>query len=81
MLLGPAVHRATYAAAAARKGSSGSSEPPGMAAAAGGEPDWRVDQLTAWAAGPDSDRLVVELWVAGVQGLAASQPRTGGGGE
>ena len=81
MLLGPAVHRATYAAAAARKGSSGPSEPPRMAAAAGGEPDWRVDQLTAWAAGPDSDRLVVELWVAGVQGLAASQPRTGGGGE
>jgi AcrR family transcriptional regulator len=81
MLLGPAVHRATYAAAAARKGSSGPSEPPGVAAAAGGEPDWRVDQLTAWAAGPDSDRLVVELWVAGVQGLAASQPRTGGGGE
>jgi AcrR family transcriptional regulator len=81
MLLGPAVHRATYAAAAARKGSSGPSEPPGMAAAAGGEPDWRVDQLTAWAAGPDSDRLVVELWVAGVQGLATRQPRTGGGGE
>jgi AcrR family transcriptional regulator len=79
MLLGPAVHRATYAAAAARRGSSGPSEPPGMAAAAGGEPDWRVDQLTAWAAGPDSDRLVVDLWVAGVQGLAASQPRTGGG--
>ena len=81
MLLGPAVHRATYAAAAARKASSGPSEPPGMAAAAGGEPDWRVDQLTTWAAGPDSDRLVVELWVAGVQGLAASRPRTGGGGE
>ena len=77
MLLGPAVHRATYAAATARKGSSGPSEPPGMATAAGGEPDWRVDQLTAWAAGPDSDRLVVELWVAGVQGLAASQPRAG----
>ena len=79
MLLGPAVHRATYAAAAARKGSRGPSEPSGMAAAAGGESDWRVDQLTAWAAGPDSDRLVVELWVAGVQGLAASQRPTGGG--
>jgi len=77
MLLGPAVHRATYAAAAARQGSSGPSEPP-RTAAAGGELDWRVDQLTAWATGPDSDRLVVELWVAGVQGLAASQRRTGG---
>ena len=80
MLLGPAVLRATYAAAAARKVSSGPSEPPAMAAAAGDEPDWRADQLTDWAAGPDADRLVVELWVAGVEGLAASHPRTGGGG-
>ena len=70
MLLGPAVHRATYAAAAARMGSHGPSEPP-AAAATGGESDRRVDQLTAWAADPDADRLVVELWVAGVQGLAA----------
>ena len=81
MLLGPAVHRATYAAAAARMGSRGPSEPPGMAAAAGGEPDWRVDQLSAWAADPDADRLVVELWVAGVEGLATSQPRAGDRGD
>ena len=77
MLLGPAVHRATYAAAAARMGSSGPSEPPGIAA--GGEPDWPVDQLTDWADGPDADRLVVTLWVAGVEGLAMRQRRTGGG--
>jgi TetR/AcrR family transcriptional regulator, tetracycline repressor protein len=75
MLLGPAVHRATYAAAAARKGSSGPTDPPRMAAEAGGAPYSPADQMTAWADGPDSDRLVVELWVAGVQGLAASQPR------
>ena len=78
MLLGPAVHRATYAAAAARKGQSGPSEPPEEATADGGEPDWRVDQLRAWTADPDSDRLVVELWVAGVQGLAARQPQPRG---
>lgn len=71
MLLGPAVHRATYAAAAARKRPSGSSEPPD------GEKDWSVDQLSDWAADSDSDRLVVELWVAGVEGLAARQPRAG----
>ena len=77
MLLGPAVHRATYAVAAARMGSNGPSEPPEVAAAVGGEPDWPVDQLTDWADGPDSDRLVVDLWVAGVEGLAASQSRSG----
>ena len=81
MLLGPAVHRATYAAAAARMGSRGPSVPPEMAAAAGGEPDWRVDQLNAWAADPDADRLVVELWVAGVEGLATRQPRAGDRGD
>ena len=79
MLLGPAVHRATYAAAAARMGSRGPSESPGRVA--GGEPDWRVDQLSAWAADPDADRLVVELWVAGVEGLATRQPRAGDRGD
>ena len=81
MLLGPAVHRATYAAAAARMASRGPSEPPEMAAAAGGAPDWPVDELSAWAADPDADRLVVELWVAGVEGLAANRSRSDGGGQ
>jgi len=82
MLLGPAVHRATYAAAAFRKGPSGSGELRDTAASADGEADWQVDQLSAWAAGPEADRLVVELWVAGVEGLAANRPRPrGGGGE
>ena len=81
MLLGPAVHRATYTAAATRKGSSGPSEAPRMAAAAGGEPDWRVDQLTAWVADSDADRLVVELWVAGVEGLATRRSRAGDRGD
>jgi AcrR family transcriptional regulator len=79
MLLGPAVHRAMYAAEAARKSASGPSEPARMTAGDGREPDWRIDQLTAWATGPDADRLVVELWVAGVQGLAAGRPRSRGG--
>jgi AcrR family transcriptional regulator len=84
MLLGPAVHRATYAAAA-RKSSSRQSAPSGDApprsdAPAGGEPDWPADQVADWTAGPDADRLVVELWVAGVEGLAASRRRTADGG-
>jgi AcrR family transcriptional regulator len=74
MLLGPAVHRATYAAAAAGKASSGASGSAGGNASAGGEADWPVDDVTDWAAGPATDRLVVELWVAGVEGLAAAQP-------
>ena len=81
MLLGPAVHRATYAAAAARMASRGPSEPPDRAAAPGGEPDWRVDELNEWAADPGVDRLVVDLWVAGVEGLAASRYRTDRGGK
>ena len=81
MLLGPAVHRATYAAAAARMSSRRPGEPPEVAPAAGGEPDWRVDQLSAWAADPDADRLVVELWVAGVEGLAARRPQAGDPGD
>jgi TetR/AcrR family tetracycline transcriptional repressor len=80
MLLGPAVHRATYAAAASRKAPSGSSEPRDTAAMADGEADWQVDHLPAWAADPDADRLVVELWVAGVEGLAASRARPGSDG-
>jgi AcrR family transcriptional regulator len=81
MLLGPAIHRAVYAAAASRKGPSGSSEARDAAATADREGDWQVDQLRAWATDSDADGLVVELWVAGVEGLAASRPRPGGGGK
>ena len=85
MLLGPAIHRATYAAAAARKESvaaaRGRSAAGGVAGRVAGEPDRHVDELTDWSAGHDADRLVVELWVAGVEGLAARPPRRGGGGE
>jgi AcrR family transcriptional regulator len=77
MLLGPAVHRATYAAAAARKRSSEPSDPPPPAADAGADLDWPVEEVTAWTAGSDADRLVVELWVAGVEGLATGQRRRG----
>lgn len=77
MLLGPAVHRATYAAAAARMGSSRPDEPP-AAAPAEGAPEWHVGDLTDWAEGWDSDDLIVELWVAAVEGFAARRSRSGG---
>ena len=80
MLLGPAIHRSTYAAAARRQGATGQREPMSPAAAAGGEPTRQEAQLTDWASGADADRLVVELWVAGVEGLAASRTQTVVGG-
>jgi hypothetical protein len=61
--------------------SPGASQPSETAGAAAGEPDPRVAELTAWAADPDADRLVVELWVAGVEGLARRQPRAGDRGD
>ena len=73
MLLGPAIHRATYAAAATRKAASIRAEPLGGAPSAGADADWPVDDVTHWVAGPDPDRLVVDLWVAGVEGLAAAR--------
>jgi TetR/AcrR family transcriptional regulator, tetracycline repressor protein len=73
MVLGPAIHRATYAAAWR--------EPPkaagGEASSAGLSPDQfpyvarLADQLAAWSSGPEADRLAVELLVAGLAALAA----------
>ena len=71
MLLGPAVHRATYAAAAARLQPSGRGRRSTGGAAAGSQPEGQAAEGTDWADGPEADRLIVELWVAGVEGLAA----------
>jgi len=80
MILGPAVHRATYRAAwrdqptRSADGQGGSSAPPTV--------DFphlsRVaDQLVDWSVGPEVDRLTIELWVAGVDALANRQGRGG----
>ncbi len=76
MLLGPALHRATYAAAARRRSmgnartamagdpidGSGTSQ-----VAAGGQ--------SSWITGGEADRLTLELWLAGVEGLAPRRAR------
>ena len=74
MILGPAIHRATYRAA-------WRSHPPD------GYPEWSradhplaedaahraavAEQLADWASGPEADRTTVELWVGGVEALAS----------
>lgn len=73
MILGPAIHRATYRAA-------WRAHPPD------GNPEWSradhplaedaphlaavADQLADWSSGPEADRITVDLWVGGVEALA-----------
>jgi AcrR family transcriptional regulator len=57
MLLGPAIHRATYAAA-----SSVTRRPEEVEASA--------DQTSDWISAADADRLTLDLWVGGVEALA-----------
>ena len=76
MLLGPAIHRATYAAAWRDR-------PPGVAAEASTAlpaaefPHLSevAEHLMDWSAGPELDRLLIDLWVAGVETLAAREQR------
>ena len=78
MLLGPAIHRATYGAAwrelptDATSGQAGSTPPsptefPHL---------WGVaDELMDWSSARELDRLLVDLWVAGVHKLADERER------
>jgi len=78
MVLGPAIHRATYAAASregppddARQQASAewlsSGRFPYLARAA--------EDLSDWTAGADADQLTIELLVSGLETLAAQQDR------
>jgi TetR/AcrR family transcriptional regulator, tetracycline repressor protein len=80
MILGPAIHRATYRAAWRADASDGYPErrradhapaenAPHLAAAA--------DQLADWSSGPEADRITVELWVGGVEALASRRRSDG----
>ena len=73
MILGPAIHRATYAAAwrdlppnAARE----QAPTEGLSAAEFPHLWTALDQLQDWSAGPDADRLTIELLVSGLEALA-----------
>lgn len=73
MILGPAIHRATYSAA--WRQSANDAEPEQAAWTGMTAEDFphlaRVaDQLLDWRPGPEADELTIELWVAGIEQLA-----------
>jgi len=59
MLVGPAIHRATYAAASRETRSD--------------EVEASADQTSDWITGVDADKLTLDLWVGGVEALAGSR--------
>lgn len=71
MLLGPAIHRATYAAAKRETPVT----PPATLATQSAEgttveSPTATPQVQDWTSGADADRLTVDLWVSGVEALA-----------
>lgn len=73
MLLGPAIHRATYTAAWRDRPTGVDTEAPTALPADEFPRLSEVAQLMDWSAGPEIDRLLIDLWVAGVDVLADRQ--------
>lgn len=78
MLLGPAIHRATYAVAWRESASITEERTASIALPALEVPDLSnvADELMDWSHGPAIDQLTIELWVAGVDQLASRQKRS-----
>jgi AcrR family transcriptional regulator len=78
MLLGPAIHRATWAAASRDRPRDADRQQASMEAwSADGFPLWSATQpFMDWSAGADADRLTIELLVGGLDALA-DQPNRG----
>lgn len=77
MVLGPAIHRATYALAW-REPAVVSDEQAASTALPLAEFPYLsrvVNQLVDWSSGPAIDQLTIELWVASVEELADRQKR------
>jgi AcrR family transcriptional regulator len=72
MLLGPAIHRATWAAASRDRPRDADRQQASMEAwSADDFPLWSAaQQFMDWSAGPDADRLTIELLVGGLEALA-----------
>jgi AcrR family transcriptional regulator len=78
MVLGPAIHRATYAAASRQRPRDDPAEPARAEALPSAEYPHlasAVDRLLDWSAGAEEDWLVVELLVNGLEALAAGAGR------
>jgi AcrR family transcriptional regulator len=73
MILGPALHRVTYSRAWRDQPMDAADEQAGWSAEAASDFPYLsrlAEQLMDWSAGPEVDRLTIELWVAGVEALA-----------
>jgi hypothetical protein len=73
MILGPAIHRATYSAAWRESATDAEPEQAAWTALTAEEfPNLArvADQLMDWRPGLEADELTIELWVAGVEQLA-----------
>lgn len=78
MVLGPAIHRATYGAAWRDRPPDAVRQQASMEAPSADEFPYlssASDQLQDWSAGPDADRLTVELLVSGLEALAERASR------
>jgi AcrR family transcriptional regulator len=78
MLLGPAIHRATWAAASRDRPRDADRQQAAMEAwSADDYPLWSAAaQFMDWSAGADADRLTIELLVGGLEAFA-DQPNRG----
>jgi AcrR family transcriptional regulator len=78
MLLGPAIHRATWATASRDRPLDAARQQASMEALSADEfPLWgAVEPFVDWAAGADADRMTIELLVGGLEALA-DQPNRG----
>jgi AcrR family transcriptional regulator len=78
MVLGPAIHRASYAAAWRDRPPDDAAQRAYVEALSGGEFPYlarAADRLLDWSAGAEEDRLVVELLVNGLEALAGDLDR------
>ena len=79
MLLGPAIHRAAWAAASRDRPQDAARQQASMEGLSAGEFPFfssAADQPLDWSAGTDADRLTIELLVGGLEALA-NQVRAG----
>jgi signal transduction histidine kinase len=78
MLLGPAIHRATWAAAERDRPRDADRQQASMETLSAEEFPYHATaaQFMDWSAGPDADRLTIQILVGGLEALAGHPNRT-----